>query len=165
MTAAASAAIEGEEIMTDEPVDSRRLLIPGLAPLYEAVTPLGYSFMRAVFGIMLMMPHGYEKIFLGKPPVPRMVQLHLPYPEIWAYWIGCLEFFGGALLALGLFTRIIAVMFTVEMAVISFLVLWPVYAFANKGFEYALMMGIFAAGFACGGGGRYSLDRLIGREF
>ena len=46
----------GEEIMTDTPVDARRLLIPALAPLYEAVTPLGYSFMRAVFGIMLMIP-------------------------------------------------------------------------------------------------------------
>jgi putative oxidoreductase len=150
--------------MTDEAVDRKRLLIPALAPLYEAVTPLGYSFMRAVFGIMLMMPHGYEKIVQGKLPVQRMIDLHLPYPTLFAYWIGSLEFFGGALLALGLFTRLIAAMFTVEMAVISFLVLWPVYGFSSKGYEYALMMGLFALGFACGGGGRYSLDRLIGRE-
>jgi putative oxidoreductase len=151
--------------MSVDSIDSRRLYIPGLAGLYEAVTPLAYSFMRIVFGIMLMWPHGYEKLFLGKPPVQRMVDLHLPYPEAWAYWIGTLEFCGGALLALGLFTRIVAAMFTVEMAVISFLVLWPTYAFAAKGFEYSLMMGIIALGFACGGGGRHSVDRLLGREF
>lgn len=150
--------------MTVEPVDSRRLYFPGLAGLYEAVTPYGYDFMRVVFGLMLM-PHGYEKLFQGKPPVQRMVDLHLAFPEIWAYWIGALEFFGGALLAIGLFTRIVAAMFTVEMAVISFFVLWPVYGFASKGYEFSLMMGIFALGFACGGGGRHSVDRLIGREF
>jgi putative oxidoreductase len=150
--------------MTVEPVDARRLYIPGLAGLYEAVTPYGYDLMRVVFGLMLM-PHGYEKLFQGKPPVQRMVDLHLPNPALWAYWIGTLEFFGGALLAVGLFTRIIAVMFAVEMAVICFGVLWPTYAFAARGFEYPLMMGIFAIGFACGGGGRHSIDRLIGREF
>jgi hypothetical protein len=31
--------------------------------------------------------------------------------------------------------------------------------------EYALLMGLVALGIFLNGGGRYSLDRLIGREF
>ena len=35
----------------------------------------------------------------------------------------------------------------------------------DKGFEYPLMWGIVALAFVILGGGRYSIDALIGREF
>ena len=82
-----------------------------------------------------------------------------------AYWIGILEFFGGLMLALGLFTRIVGAMIAIEMAVISFVVLWPNWEWSHRGMEYPLMMGIFALAMSFRGGGRYSLDRMIGREF
>jgi len=75
------------------------------------------------------------------------------------------EFFGGILLALGLFTRIVAAAFVIEMAVISFAVLYPNWSWGRRGMEYALFMGIVALAIFFRGGGRWSLDRLIGREF
>ena len=51
------------------------------------------------------------------------------------------------------------------MAVISFAVLYPNWSWGKRGMEYALFMGIVALAILLRGGGRYSLDRLIGREF
>jgi putative oxidoreductase len=84
----------------------------------------------------------------------------------WAWVVTGLEFFGAILLGLGLFTRPVAVALTVELTVIAFGIMalrgffWTV-----GGMEVALLMGIACIGFILGGGGRYSLDRMIGREF
>ena len=51
------------------------------------------------------------------------------------------------------------------MAGISFGVLYPNWSWGKRGMEYALFMGIVAFAILLRGGGRYSLDRLIGREF
>ena len=48
------------------------------------------------------------------------------------------------MLAVGLFTRIVAAAIAIETAVISFGVLWPVWGWAKHGMEYALLMGILA---------------------
>ena len=152
--------------MVDQDVGSGRLYIAGLAPLYARLAPLSYPLMRCCLGLMLV-PHGFGKLFLADLPhtVPNMVKMGLPMPVLWAYWIGILEFFGGLLLAVGLFTRIVAAMIAVEMAVICFFVLWPNYGWTNRGIEYPLMMGIFALAMFLRGGGPLSLDRRIGREF
>lgn len=145
--------------------NKRRLLFPGLAGLYDAVSPFSWTLMRLSLGLILM-PHGFGKLF-GNDLIPvtnRMVALHLPFPTAFGLWIGILEFFGGLMLALGLFTRVIAAMVAFEMAVICFLVLWPVWGWSHGGMEYALMMGLFALAFAFGGSGRCALDRLLPRE-
>jgi putative oxidoreductase len=94
-----------------------------------------------------------------------MIKMGLPMPVLWAWWIGILEFAGGLLLAVGLFTRIVAAMFVLEMAVICSFVLWPNYGWTNRGIEYPMMMGTFALAMVLRGGGAPSLDRRIGREF
>jgi putative oxidoreductase len=86
-------------------------------------------------------------------------------PLAWAYFIGGLEFLGGIMLAIGLLTRIVAAAFVIEMLVISFAVLWPVWSWGRRGMEYALLMGIVALAILLRGGGRYSIDHYIGREF
>jgi putative oxidoreductase len=151
--------------MSDAVIDRRRLLVPSLAGLYELVSPLSYTLMRVTLGLVLM-PHGVMKLFFDDAPnaAKRMVALGLPNPMAWAYFIGALEFFGGAMLAVGLLTRIAAAGIAIQMAVISFLVLWPNWFWGNRGIEYPVMMMLFALAFAFGGGGRYSLDRLIGKE-
>jgi putative oxidoreductase len=76
------------------------------------------------------------------------------------------ESIGGSLLAVGLFTRPAAFAIFIEMMVVAFGIMikrglfWP-----THGLEVALLLGLVAFGFLLGGGGRYSLDRLIGREF
>jgi putative oxidoreductase len=76
-----------------------------------------------------------------------------------------LEFFGGILLTLGLLTRVVAAAFVIEMAVISFAVLWPNWSWGHRGMEYALFMGIVALAIFFRGGGRWSLDNAMRKEF
>ncbi len=152
--------------MIDEGVDRQRLIVPGMAEFYERWAPLAYMLMRVGLGLILV-PHGFNKVFFNDAAVAskRMVALGLPAPMAWAYFIGALELFGGLALALGLFTRVVAAAIAIEMAVISFLVLWPNWFWTSRGIEYTLLMMLLAIGFFLRGGGKYSLDRLIGREF
>jgi putative oxidoreductase len=107
-------------------VDRKRLYVPGAANLYVTLAPLAYPLIRIALGLILV-PHGYAKLFLDDAvnASRNFVNFGWAYPLAWAYFIGALEFFGGILLAVGLFTRIIAAAFVVEMAVICFAVLYP----------------------------------------
>jgi putative oxidoreductase len=127
--------------------------------------PCGYTVIRIAFGLILL-PHGFAKLFLNDavPTSHHFVDWGWPYPLAWAYLIGVLEFFGGLLLAFGLFTRIVAAALVIEMAVISFAVLYPKWDWGHHGMEYPFLMGMIALGMAIGGGGPYSADRLIGRK-
>lgn len=69
------------------------------------------------------------------------------------------------MLALGLFTRVAAAAIAIEMSVISFAVLYPHWDWGRHGMEYTVFMGLVALGIFLAGGGRYSLDGIIGREF
>jgi len=87
-------------------------------------------------------------------------------PLAWAWAVGSLEFFGMILLALGLFTRPVAFALAIQMAVITFLIQMPNgYFWTSRGFEFALLLMVVCIAFLIGGGGRYSLDRVLGREF
>jgi uncharacterized membrane protein YphA (DoxX/SURF4 family) len=78
--------------------------------------------------------------------------------------IGLLEFVGGLLLALGLFTRPIAAAVAVFMAV-ALVVHWPAgYAWNAGGWEMPLFWGLIALALVIRGGGALSLDRALGRE-
>jgi putative oxidoreductase len=82
-----------------------------------------------------------------------------------------LEFFGGACLALGLFTRPIAALFAVEFAVITFGATFKNGFFFTApnggGYEHPLLVLVLmiAIAIAIRGSGRCALDRLVGKEF
>jgi putative oxidoreductase len=147
-------------------VDHKKLVVPGVARLYEMLAPLSYTLIRFSLGVFLI-PHGYAKLFQDDAIAAsrNFVNFGWSHPLEWAYFIGALEFFGGIMLAIGLLTRIVAAAFVIEMTVISFAVLWPVWSWGRRGMEYALLMGIIALAIAFRGGGRYSVDHCIGREF
>jgi putative oxidoreductase len=146
-------------------VDRKNLLVPGLARLYETLAPLSYPLIRSSLGVFLI-PHGYAKLFQDDAVAAsrNFVNFGWSYPLAWAYFIGALEFFGGIMLAIGLLTRVVAAAFVIEMSVISFGVLWPVWSWGRRGMEYALLMGIVSLAIMVRGGGRYSVDHYIGRE-
>jgi putative oxidoreductase len=146
-------------------VDGKRLLVPGLAGLYEMLAPLSYTLVRVALGVFLI-PHGYVKLFQDDAVAAsrNFVNFGWSHPLEWAYFIGALELCGGIMLAIGLLTRVVAAAFVIEMAVISFGVLWPVWSWGKHGMEYALLMGIIALAILLRGGGRYSVDHCIGRE-
>lgn len=143
-----------------------RLILPFAAPIYAALRPWTDTLVRVSLGAMVV-PHGFEKLFLGAavPTARNPILKIFGDPIVGAYFIGCVEFFGGLMLVLGLLTRIAAGAIAIQMFVISFFVLWPAWYWGGRGMEYALFMCLIAIAVFIRGGGRASIDALIGREF
>ena len=149
-------------------IDEARLIVPGLAALYRQLAPLGYAFARVVYGLLLV-PSGFEKVFHGgvnRIAAGNILKTGFEPPLVWAWAVGSLELFGAILLVFGLFTRPVAFALAIEMAVITFMIQLPNgYFWTSRGCEFALLLMLVSIAFVAGGGGRYSLDRIIGREF
>ena len=147
--------------------DRTKLVFPGLGGLYQAFSPYSYSFMRFATGAILL-PHGVTKI-LNTPMekfAPNIAAKGLPFPEALGYLTYFAESVAAACLAIGLFTRIAAAMIGIEMLVIVFLFQWQFgYFWTVRGYEFALLWLLLCIAIFFKGGGRYSVDHMIGREF
>ncbi|HTO84049.1 MAG TPA: DoxX family protein [Methylomirabilota bacterium] len=124
---------------------------------WRALAPHFLSLLR-VMAALLILEFGTMKI------------LHFPYSEYFSsiqplslFWVaGVIELVGGALVAVGLFTRLAAFVLSGEMAFAYFMVHAP------KGFYPALNEGLAAVLFcftflylSAAGPGPWSLDRLF----
>lgn len=149
-------------------VDENRLIIPQLAGIYRRMAPFGYVILRVVVALAFL-PGGIHKMFLGDAAstAAAIAKMGFPLPLAWAWTVAGLEVFGAIFLAVGLFTRPIAFALAIELAVIAFGIMAPRGGFfwTHGGAEVALLLEAGMIGFVFGGGGRYSIDRLIGREF
>jgi putative oxidoreductase len=149
--------------MADDPA-ATRLVFPGLRGFYDTVSPYSYTIMRFATGA-IMVPHGIQKLFFGGAPVRQMIAFHLWPPEAWAYLVGVNEGIFTLCLALGLFTRFMAAGLAIEMFVIAFFIQSKFgYFWTSRGNEFPLLLMVLAIAIFFRGGGRYSLDHLIGRE-
>ncbi|WP_118138654.1 DoxX family protein [Oceanicella sp. SM1341] len=154
-------------IHTDAPA---RPLIAPLGHVWEALAPLSPLLVRVTTGALLM-PHGAGKLFglFGGYGIAGTGQWFesIGFAPGWlfALGIGSLEFFGGILLVLGLLTRPVAAAVLGFMLVAITIHLPNGYAWNNAGFEMPLFWGAMALSVLIRGGGAYSLDRAIGREF
>jgi putative oxidoreductase len=83
----------------------------------------------------------------------------------WAHYIGTLELVGGALLVVGLFTRPVAALMAGFMLVGVYAHWQFGYFWTGKGFSVPLLLFILSLAFLIRGGGEYSLDRIMRREF
>jgi len=115
------------------------------------------SILRIVAGLMFML-HGALKI-LGFPEAQAKLN---PSAPAYIKLAGFIELIGGALIAVGLFTSIVAILASGEMAVAYFKVhapngLWPV---TNGGELAALYCFVFLY-LAFAGPGPWSLDALL----
>jgi len=123
--------------------------------LQSRLSEIALNLMRIVFGLMFMQ-HGAQKLFAlfgREQPV-----------EILSQWgaAGILEFWGGLLIVIGLFTRPVAFLVAGEMAVAYFQFHFPRgwIPIMNRG--EAVVLFCFAWLFvAAHGGGSFSLDGLI----
>jgi len=144
-----------------------KLIFPGLEGLYERCSPYSYALMRFATGAILV-PHGIQKI-LNTPIAkfaPNIAAKGLPFAEALAYLTYFAESAAAACLAIGLFTRIAAAVVGIEMLVIVVLFQWQFgYFWTNRGYEFALLWLLLCIAIFFKGGGRYSVDRLIGKEF
>jgi putative oxidoreductase len=73
-------------------------------------------FLRLYFGWQLAQS-GWGKLHHLDNVTEFFTSLHLPAPAFTAVCISCLEFFGGILLAIGLFSRILSLILTVNLIV------------------------------------------------
>jgi len=116
------------------------------------------SVLRIV-SALLFMAHGTGKLFQF-PPVEQFPTG--PEPMTMAWFAGVLELVGGALLTLGLGTRIVAFILSGEMAVAYWMAHAPqaFYPIQNGG-ELAIMFCFVFLYIASAGGGPWSLDRVL----
>jgi putative oxidoreductase len=152
--------------MSEESVDPKRLVFPGLAGLYNAGSQYSYAFMRFCTGAVLV-PHGVVKLMAMQPGnyANTIAQHGIPGSLLLAWLMILTESFGAAFLALGLFTRFAAAAIWIEMVVIVTVFQWDFgYFWTNKGYEYALLWLLLCTAIFFRGGGRYSLDHYLGRE-
>lgn len=144
-------------------------VIPFIRPLTDALSPLGEPLVRATAGLLLV-PHGAQKLFgwfggYGIEATGQFFAAKLGLPPALALVAGLVEFFGGLALAAGLLTRVSAALVFGLMFVATVQVhLGAGFFWTSGGFEYPLMWGLVALSFVIRGGGRFSLDALIGRE-
>ena len=93
-------------------------------------------------------------------------QMRVSFPLIWAYFAIFAESVGAICLAVGLFTRLAALIIWIEMGVIIVFFQWQFgYFWTVRGYEYALLWWLLCLAIFFRGGGRYAVDRLIGKEF
>jgi putative oxidoreductase len=128
-------------------------------------SPFLLSVLRIVSGV-LFIEHGTQKV-LGFPPAPphegpAHVMTHLQM--ILGQSSGYIELIGGALLVVGLFTRVSAFILSGEMAVAYFMVHFPkgLYPIATGGELAALYCFVFLY-LAAAGAGPISIDRILKR--
>jgi putative oxidoreductase len=148
-------------------ISRRRLVFPALAGLYELFAPFSYAFIRFSTGIILL-PHGVSKLLSGDlTQLADGIARHgLPSPALLAGLAVFAESVGAAFLAVGFLTRIAAATIWIEMAVIIGLYQWPNgYFWTDKGYEFPLLWLLLCTAIFFRGGGRYSVDHLIGKEF
>ena len=131
-----------------------------LNSFYASWTPRLLSVLRIITAFLLM-AHGAQKLFgflapPGAPTPPLFSQVGIG---------GILEFFGGLLLLVGLFTRPVAFILSGMMAVAYFQMhapggFWPL---QNKG-ELAVLYCFVFLFLSVAGGGEWSVDRLLRRR-
>lgn len=122
--------------------------------------PALLSILR-IMTALLFMQHGLQKLFGIPVPPPNGMP-----PLLSLFGIaGMLEFFGGGLMLVGLFTRPVAFLLSGQMAVAYFMVhapqgFWPI---LNKG-ELAVLYCFVFLFFWAAGAGPWSLDHLWRRD-
>jgi putative oxidoreductase len=115
------------------------------------------SVLRIVAGL-LFMEHGMQKLFGFPPPAQTMPFQLLSLVGVSAI----LEFFGGLLILVGLFTRPVAFVLAGEMAVAYFkfhfpMGFWPILNHGEPAIVYCFVFLYLAAA----GSGPWSLDSLV----
>jgi len=128
---------------------------------------IAFLLLRLMMASILIIA-GYSKFFVaGLERVTTMFQGYgiVPFPQAAAPFIGALELAGGILLALGLFTRTLGVLFFVEF-IVAWWVKFNVIAPPGGGYLVArldAMLIVTALVLATHGAGKLSLDAKLGR--
>jgi putative oxidoreductase len=119
---------------------------------------------RLALGVGFAMT-GHGKLFGGHANVVELfTNLKIPMPELNAWFVSGLEFFGGILLVMGLGTRIIALMLSFAMLVAGLTAVFPKDGFLSSllSTEVLAMLMLFWLVFS--GPGPFSFDHLVAKK-
>lgn len=126
----------------------------------DRFTPYALAALR-IIAALIFMEHGTQKLF-GFPAAPDYIQ-----PAVGSLmWIGgVLEFAGGILLLLGLFTRPVAFVVAGEMAVAYWMFHAPANVFpALNGGDAAILFTFVFLLLVFAGPGAWSVDGVLGKK-
>ena len=148
-----------------------RYYIPALGNLYSKFEPyVLLPLLRAGLGIILL-AHGCQKLFgmfggMGLNANAALFQ-RLGYSPgmFWGTLVGCTELIAGTLLVLGLFTRPAALSIVIFMIFSIHFTSAKGFFWSNGGMEYSILILLVALVFVVRGGGEYSLDKSMPKEF
>lgn len=147
------------------------LILPVFKPLYDGPATYTDLALRVTAGAFLV-PHGAQKLFgwfggFGPAATGQFFEQQLGFSNGVAMAVasGSVEFFGGLMLALGLATRPVAAAISVLLAVALTVHVGNGFFWTDGGLEYPLLWLVLTLTFVVKGGGAYSVDRLIGKEF
>ena len=145
------------------PIDRNRLIVPQVAPLYAGGHEAVETLLRVVAGLLLV-THGYGKI-VNPFGAAGMVESLGFYPGVfWSPLLAATEFFGGILVAIGLFTRPAAFAAAIVLLVTVYFH-GIVKAEGLGGAEKSILWTAIFLFFAVRGGNRHSLDARLKKTF
>lgn len=144
--------------------ESRSLVIPSLGSLYRSLDGFAELVLRVAVGALLI-PHGLQKVGAGFEGTAQfLASVGFVPGGLWAALLVLVEVGGGIALVLGLLTRPAAFAVFVFMLVAVSIHWGAGFFWTDGGWEYPALWAATALYFVIRGGGRYSLDRAIGRE-
>ncbi len=152
--------------MTPPDVSPPRSPLATVTARIASVEPYLYALLRIIFAIVLF-THGLPKVLRtahGSMADPMSASINLiqnvmglPFAAQLAFLVTLLETVGALMLAIGLGTRLVALLIAIEMVAISY-ALGPTWPWIDRGIEFPVLMGFLALYIVARGGGAYSLD-------
>jgi putative oxidoreductase len=135
--------------------------------MYPQAEQWSYLLLRVVAGAMLI-PHGWPKVMAGPAAVAAGTMTRRGIEPAYAVALIAifLEIVGAALIVLGFLTRPVALLLVIEFVIITYSHLtmggWGV---GSGGAEFAFLWLIVFVYILARGGGQYSVDAKLGKEF
>lgn len=152
-------------------INKSRLYIPALGGIYGGLWDLVWLLLRLVTGL-LFAAHGFWKLgYLGGPGMTGIIgyfdRIGYSPGSFWGPTVATIEIVGGLLLAVGLLTRPAALVAFIEMVLVTYFHtrfgFWHVVQ--GGGVEYPLMWSLVLLYFVIRGGGAWSVDAKMRKEF
>ncbi len=125
----------------------------------EKLKPVALLLLRCALGAIFM-ARGYPKLFTQTAQAMQFFQ-HVGFPTCAVYGIGVLEVFGGAMLIVGLGTRVVGLLLAGEMAVAIWKVKMTHGIYGLRDYELELTLATAAFTLASLGAGLFSLDHPL----
>ena len=124
--------------------------------ILNSLQPLALLLMRVAFGVIFM-SHGYPLLAHHTGATQTLYAQH-GLPSYFPSVVGVVDFFGGALLLIGLFTRGAALVLTIETVYLILRVYTPHSYFALNEYGFPLVVAVGCFALATLGAGAISVD-------